>query len=155
MIRVFPVDGAVWFQDWHSPPGRPDHEAQDIFGTPGIEVRAVDDGLVSRVMWTEKGGNTVRLAVDQGGGVVRVYYYAHLDTVAVEEGDKVEAGDLLGTLGNTGNASDNREHLHLAAQLWRSGRYQGKVNLYRELRALKPSTKVGPAPRPFPGEGEA
>jgi len=51
-------------------------------------------------------------------------YYAHLDSQLVVENQLVEAGDTLGTVGNTGNARNTRPHLHLG--LYKRG--QGAID---------------------------
>jgi murein DD-endopeptidase MepM/ murein hydrolase activator NlpD len=47
---------------------------------------------------------------------VYCYYYAHLDRYAegLQEGKRVERGDIIGFVGSTGDANANAPHLHLA-----------------------------------------
>ena len=46
------------------------------------------------------------------------YYYAHLDRVAVKESQRVKPGDVLGYVGNTGNAGNMPAHLHFGVYRW-------------------------------------
>lgn len=88
------------------------HEAIDIFAPRGALVASPTEAVVTRI-------------ADQGLGGIQVwtanpgneeYYFAHLDSVysELEEGDVLEPGDLIGFVGNTGNASGGSTHLHFA-----------------------------------------
>jgi murein DD-endopeptidase MepM/ murein hydrolase activator NlpD len=87
------------------------HRALDILAPRGTPVLAADDGRVLRVRKNALGGNTV-YATDPAGRVV--YYYAHLDAYrpGLAEGATIARGDLLGTVGTTGNAPKDTPHLH-------------------------------------------
>jgi peptidoglycan LD-endopeptidase LytH len=87
------------------------HRALDILAPRGTPVLAADDGRVLRVRHNALGGNTV-YATDPAGRVV--YYYAHLDAYrpGLAEGATIARGDVLGTVGTTGNAPKDTPHLH-------------------------------------------
>jgi peptidoglycan LD-endopeptidase LytH len=87
------------------------HRALDILAARGTPVLAADDGRVLRVRPNALGGNTV-YATDPEGRVV--YYYAHLDAYqpGLSEGATISRGDVLGTVGTTGNAPKDTPHLH-------------------------------------------
>jgi len=89
--------------------GRRRHEGIDIFAPRGTPALAAVDGWVTRQTTNRLGGNVVwvwspsrRLSL----------YYAHLDRQAVAPGDRVRAGDVIGYVGNTGNARATAPHLH-------------------------------------------
>lgn len=88
------------------------HRGVDIFAPKGTPVVSVVDGVVWSVGTNSLGGRVVWV-VGEGRAA---YYYAHLDTWApdLRAGDRVRAGDLLGTVGNTGNAKTTPAHLHFA-----------------------------------------
>ena len=65
------------------------------------------------------GGNTVWLNTPGTS-----YYYAHLDRVAVRDQQRVKVGDVLGYVGNTGNARNMPSHLHFGVYRW--GRDPGR-----------------------------
>jgi len=46
------------------------------------------------------------------------YYYAHLDRIAVRDEQQVKVGDVLGYVGNTGNAKNEPSHLHFGVFRW-------------------------------------
>ncbi|CAN5260870.1 hypothetical protein BH24PSE2_BH24PSE2_19040 [soil metagenome] len=91
------------------------HEGVDIFAPRGTPVLAVADGRATSRR-SRLGGNTVWL---RGRGAA--YYYAHLDEVAVSAWERVEAGDVLGYVGNTGNARMTAPHLHFGVYRRRHG----------------------------------
>ena len=107
-----PVDGFHTFTDtWGAPrSGGRRHEGVDFLAARGTPVVAVIDGVIKRLRNGGIGGITVWLAAANGDE----YYYAHLDSwapdLAVDQ--KVMAGDLLGTVGTTGNSPDYIPHLH-------------------------------------------
>lgn len=87
------------------------HEGTDIFAPLGAGVLAVADGRV-RQATEPKGGKAVYLTEPDG----TQWYYAHLDTFAdlmdPWETREVEAGELLGYVGTTGNAKNRPPHVH-------------------------------------------
>jgi len=89
--------------------GRRVHHGVDVFAPRGTPVLAVSDGMVTRVGDQRLGGNVVWVR-DEAREINQ--YYAHLDTQLVEVGTRVQAGDTLGTVGNSGNARTTAPHLH-------------------------------------------
>jgi len=92
--------------------GRRKHKGIDIFARKGTGVVAVADGIVSYIGEQPKGGLCLWLTTENGTS----FYYAHLDRWAAGlfEGMEVTKGDLLGYVGNTGNAKTTPSHLHFA-----------------------------------------
>lgn len=91
------------------------HEGVDIFAPRGTPLLAASDALVHRVGIRDRGGNIVSLYDEKRDLLL---YYAHLEDQTVREGDRVTAGQIIGTVGNTGNAITTPPHLHI-------GVYQG------------------------------
>ena len=90
------------------------HGAIDIAAPWGTPVVASDDGVIHRLLESDRGG----LGIYQIDMVSRrCYYYGHLARYAfgLEEGGRVSRGDVLGFVGTTGNASEDAPHLHFAA----------------------------------------
>ena len=85
------------------------HEGVDIFAERGTPVVAGTAGRVERVRETPIGGRVVWLRADDAPVSL---YYAHLDRQLVADGDRVQPGDTLGEVGNTGNAATTPPHLH-------------------------------------------
>ncbi len=110
--KTCPVNGAVTFRDtWGAPrPGGRTHKGVDMIADRGTPLVAIEDGTVSRIGNGGLGGKTVWLRSDTGHS----YYYAHLDGWAegLREGDHLDVGELLGYVGNTGNAAYTIPHLH-------------------------------------------
>jgi murein DD-endopeptidase MepM/ murein hydrolase activator NlpD len=91
--------------------GHRKHQGIDIFARRGTPVVAAAEGVVVRIGTTDRlGGNTVWVA----GKPSTLYYYAHLDGFrpGLRVGEHVGAGDVLGRVGNTGNARTTPPHLH-------------------------------------------
>jgi peptidoglycan LD-endopeptidase LytH len=110
----FPVMGkntdAIWsfFGDPRDGGAR-EHHGVDIFAPRGTPVLSPADGEVVHVRWNRLGGNTVGV----WDATRRMYYYfAHLDEQTVRVGQRVSVGDVVGTVGDTGNAADGLPHLH-------------------------------------------
>ena len=89
--------------------GRRDHHGVDIFAPRGTPALAGVTAIVRRVETTDRGGNVVWLR-DESRGLS--LYYAHLDRQTVTQGMRVEPGDTVGLIGNTGNARTTPPHLH-------------------------------------------
>jgi murein DD-endopeptidase MepM/ murein hydrolase activator NlpD len=129
---VFPVWGPASFSDDFGAPRATTgwHHGQDIFAPLGAPVLAVSDGTLFLVGWNDVGGHRLWLRDGQGNE----YYYAHLSAYSplAVNGASVEAGDVLGFVGATGDAVGTPYHLHFEihpAALLGLG-YDGVVNPY-------------------------
>jgi murein DD-endopeptidase MepM/ murein hydrolase activator NlpD len=134
-IAALPMQGPCWFSDdWGDPRGAGRrHEGTDLFAAVGSYVYAVVDGTLTRRAWDQPGlrsGNAWWLTAADGSGTY--YFYAHLADFAPElsVGSRVEAGQIIGFMGNTGNSAF--PHLHF--EIHPNG--GGAVNPYPLLRSL-------------------
>jgi len=82
------------------------HQGVDMFAPVGTPVLAPESGDLV-LFWNELGGRSFGLYADSG----TFYYGAHLDTF-VGRDRRVMAGEMVGTVGNTGNARTTPPHLH-------------------------------------------
>jgi LysM repeat protein len=122
---VCPVDDASFINDWGFPRsgGTRYHEGNDLFVSRGAPVLAPVSGTVEFTTGTI-GGLQFRLMGSDG----IVYIGTHMDKFG--EDGSVDAGDTIGYVGNTGNASGTRPHLHFGMY------YKGTVvNPYPSLVA--------------------
>ncbi len=107
---VCPVAGNVSFiNDWGFPrSGGRRHQGNDMFASRGTPVVAVSNGTLS-LKSNRLGGISAYLRTSSA-----MYYYAHLDGYAanVSSGQSLSAGDVIGYVGNTGNARGSSPHLH-------------------------------------------
>ncbi|HJR93160.1 MAG TPA: peptidoglycan DD-metalloendopeptidase family protein [Acidimicrobiia bacterium] len=111
--QACPVQGPVSFIDsWGSPrSGGRGHQGVDMMAARGTPVAAIFDGTISRLSsGSSLGGITIWMNSSAGDS----YYYAHLDGYAdgVTDGMPVVAGQIIGYVGSTGNASPSYPHLH-------------------------------------------
>lgn len=112
---VFPVSGHGT-QDIGSVIGDPrdgghrSHKGVDIFAPSSTGVVSAVDGVIVRIGFNSLGGERVTVQDSQGN----THYYAHLSGYAsgLEVGTQVQAGQLLGYVGQTGNAASTSAHLH-------------------------------------------
>jgi peptidoglycan LD-endopeptidase LytH len=89
--------------------GKRRHEGIDIFAPKKSPVIASANGMVTGVKNEGIGGKTIWLRAANRNVTL---YYAHLDSQLVQPGQEVKEGDVIGTVGNTGNARTTPSHLH-------------------------------------------
>jgi murein DD-endopeptidase MepM/ murein hydrolase activator NlpD len=110
-MKVFPVaaEGMPAFSNDFGAPrsGGRSHKGNDIVAAAGTPLLAVDDGQVFFGSGDKLGGNVARLEADNG---IR-YLYTHLQGFAGDE-RRVRAGEVIGFVGNTGNAITTPPHVH-------------------------------------------
>ena len=96
----------------------------------GIKRHGLTEGLVADLRNNNLGGKVVWIMGPAGTW----HYYAHLDDHkrGLSVGDYVKKGDLIGYVGNTGNARHTAPHLHYG--LYLQGKGRGAVNPYPYLR---------------------
>ncbi len=103
---VCPVGGGRFFNDWGFPRGSRYHEGNDIFGDFLTPVRAPVSGSVIFKVGSI-GGNQFNLSGADGV----LYIGSHMESVEGKSRN-VQAGDVIGYLGTSGNAVGSRPHLH-------------------------------------------
>jgi len=89
------------------------HDAIDIPAPAGTPVVAVADGELIKLFQSERGGTTIyQLSPDRK----LVFYYAHLQRYAdgIAPGKFVKQGEVIGYVGDTGNAGAGNFHLHFS-----------------------------------------
>ena len=106
------------------------HEGIDIMAERGTKVYSATEGLVADLRNNNLGGKVIWILGPSGSW----HYYAHLDghKRGLNVGDYVHKGDLIGYVGNTGNARHTAPHLHYGIYL--NGKGRGAVNPYSYLR---------------------
>ncbi len=99
----------------YEPFGLPGHEGIDIVARTGTRVFAVAPGVVRMIKPTPEGHNYgIHVRVQHRDGYETIY--AHLQSVAVQQGQQVAAGQLLGPADSTGNSDGSHLHLTLKRQ---------------------------------------
>ena len=113
---AFPVAGASTFADTFGAPRMSGtrfahaHAGVDIFAAAGTPVVAFERGVLTRIGIDVLGGLKLWLVGQSGTR----YYYAHLQAYApgLADGQVVDVGQVLASVGNTGNAATTPHHLH-------------------------------------------
>jgi murein DD-endopeptidase MepM/ murein hydrolase activator NlpD len=125
---VFPVRGVHFYANtWGAPrSGGRHHMGTDVMSPKGTPVVACVSGRAN-VHWNWLGGKSITVTGDNGWS----YYYAHLNGYAVGSG-RVKRGQVIGYVGNSGNAAGGPNHLHF--QMGPRGRW---VNPYPYLRRME------------------
>jgi murein DD-endopeptidase MepM/ murein hydrolase activator NlpD len=142
---AFPVVGGASFSNDFGGP-RADtgfHQGIDLFAANGTPLVALHDGTLFNVGWNRLGGH--RLWLDDGRG--NLFYYAHLSGYApiARDGAVVHAGDVIGFMGDSGDAAGTPFHLHL--EIHPGGRWAVPPIGYVEAwQKRTPGASVGLAP---------
>jgi len=122
---VFPVAGEATYAHTHH-----DYPAADIIADCGLTVRAVTDGIVLEVNRIDTWQAATNLGATRGGLFVSIlgdddvrYYGSHLSVVApaLDAGSRVAAGDEIGKVGRTGDASICHLHFGISPPCARTG----------------------------------
>lgn len=112
------------------------HEGIDIFAPRNTQVLAATRGVVVRRGWNRLGGRTISI-LGPGG---QYHYYAHLEDYDDPDlGDWVEAGEVIGYVGDSGNAQGTPPHLHYG--IYEGG---GAINPYPKLRQIPSPSPAAP-----------
>ncbi|MDO7841803.1 M23 family metallopeptidase [Sphingomonas immobilis] len=139
IIPVAGVQAATLQDNWGDPRdnGKRAHHGIDIVAGAMTPVRAAAPGTIEKLFQSRLGGTTI---YERSLGRGWTYYYAHLAGYApgLHEGQLVTAGQVIGYVGDTGDAAPGNYHLHFGmtrtttAQRW----YQGSdVNPFPYLRS--------------------
>lgn len=104
------------------------HAGMDFRATTGSSVRASGAGTVASSGWN--GGYGRMVEIDHGNGLVT--RYAHMSKILVGEGDKVQAGDVIGKVGSTGRSTG--PHLHYEVR--RNGKPLNPVTFIKAGKAI-------------------
>ena len=93
--------------------GNRKHMGIDLGGDRGLPIFAVEDGRIDRTKRQDNGSLQIVMRGESGSK----FYYGHMDDVLVKGGQRVQAGEVIGTMGDTG--SPGSVHLHF--EYWKSG----------------------------------
>lgn len=128
---------------WHYPWGESGaHKGIDIFCTKGTNILAPVSGFVIKKGYGTISGNYIYIL----GPKWRTYYFAHMDTVFVNEYNYVSRGDIIGKAGNTGNAVDKPTHLHYSIKMvfpyfWQYRK--NEIEAWKKTFYVDPTTQLG------------
>jgi murein DD-endopeptidase MepM/ murein hydrolase activator NlpD len=136
-MNVFPIDLESKPRPYFAEAYNASHHGTDIFAARGANVFAVEDGQV-RQADDPKGGTVAYLTTADG----TKYYYAHLDEFVGKSPRPVKTGEVIGTVGNSGNAIGKATHLHFQVSL--AG--IGTVNPFPLLQEVGPKVPLRTSP---------
>jgi murein DD-endopeptidase MepM/ murein hydrolase activator NlpD len=106
------------------------HMGIDLLGTRGTPIFAVDAGRVTRSGYQGNGALILDITDKRGS----MWFYGHFDKIYFKEGDSVKAGQLIGTMGDTGSPGAVHLHIELRPRGW-SGSAQDSEPIIRKLCA--------------------
>lgn len=112
-LDVFPVVGEYTYSDdFGAPRHQGRHEGVDIMADRGTSIVAVVNGTIERLARNETGLGGVYVWLQRADGTE--YYFAHMNAIAegLQAGSAVTAGQVIGTVGNSGDARYGATHLH-------------------------------------------
>jgi murein DD-endopeptidase MepM/ murein hydrolase activator NlpD len=111
------------------------HRGIDISGPLGTPILAVAEGVVV-IRSTDKGGYGRQVVIDHGNGFFTQYGHLEENDVPPAPGTRVRAGDIIGTLGRSGNTPRKGDpHLHFEVRL---GSPWAKARVEDPLKYLPP-----------------
>ena len=160
----FPVVGDVSYTDTFGAPrgsGRT-HEGQDLMGDKMQQLVAADSGVITVLTWPQASyGYYIKLTADDGW----TYAYVHINNdtpgtddgaaerddvygPGIEQGARVERGQLLGYLGDSGNAENTGPHLHFEMRDASGALVNPMASLDAAERGDAPVADAEPSPIP-------
>jgi len=134
-LKAFPVAGKhTYTNDFGAPRHQGTHEGNDIMAARGVPARAVATGTIKRLTRAETGLGGIWIWLRDTKG--NEYYYAHLNSIVagLDAGSAVTAGQVIGAVGNTGDARYGATHLHFEVHPGGGA----AANPYTDLRAVDP-----------------
>ena len=124
----FPVNNikSHFYDDWKERRGGGSrlHEGLDVRAPKGAKIVAVADGIINTVAFSESSGYYI--AIDHMNGWLSLYVHLNDDIIGddnaggsasafakeYKRGDRVQRGEVIGFVGNSGNAEGTVPHLH-------------------------------------------
>ena len=107
------------------------HKGIDIFAPSGEPVVAPVTGVVVGVSKQDNGGGGKSVTISKDG---YSFYHGHLDQVYVDVDQEVKSGQLIGVVGNTGNAAGTHPHVHFSIYKTSEGYDNGTVDPWPSLK---------------------
>ncbi|MDR1172124.1 MAG: M23 family metallopeptidase, partial [Bacteroidales bacterium] len=109
--RMHPIWGVLKF-----------HEGLDFAAPVGADIYATGDGKVIQTGYS--GGYGKMVLIDHGFGYQTLY--AHMNSIGVLEGSEVKRGQVIGTVGNTGDSTG--PHLHY--EVHKNGQHVNPIDYF-------------------------
>jgi murein DD-endopeptidase MepM/ murein hydrolase activator NlpD len=91
------------------------HAGVDLAGPVDTPIRAVADGTVESAGWVQAGYG-ISVLIDHGNGYLT--HYGHMNRQAVRPGESVEAGEVIGYEGSTGDSTGPHLHFEVHQGAW-------------------------------------
>ncbi len=144
---VIPVRGASsadWNHQtfWYYPWGKSGvHKGIDIFAPKGTDLLSASDGIVIYTGKLSLGGNVIAVL----GAKWHIHYYAHLERIQIQKGQWLQAGQVMGSVGDSGNAKGKPAHVHysimsLLPYIWHWG--SSAPQAWKKMFYLNPSQRL-------------